>query len=1305
MSRLNLGNLYFNISANSSSFDDTLNRTERRAGLWAASIASALAIVSIKAVQAFVSMDDALTRSLARFENIDKDITGNLVKGIKEVTKSLDSLVTPILNAPIIIPPNIPNIPGPNVSPPNMPNIPNIPGPNIGDPNVPNMSNLQLPIPKISVKTISKDLLKQFTNIGRDAISIGSSVGSDLASAGNAIGKGLGSLIPAFLSDKIVSEVGSITTTLKNELPKIGKVATGIVADMTDQMNSLGDVDILAEYKKRMARQARMLSIKSLSTPIELSQAFTPAFKGKMGFDEATQALPIAERFAVVNTMDVTKAMEALVQMQLSLQMTSNTTAGSMAQLARISTVVSKGVAFSTVSVEELSKALEMKGATAAVRMGMSLEEVTSSMIALSEAGIKGQQAGQVFETFARQVDLAASRNTNIWNSLGLQPFDPVTHKLMNIIDLVQILKSRFDSLGDNDEGMLKMTTTLGMNQKTLGNFFQAMSLQGGFGKYTKSLQGGNTATFDTRMYDKILGSFSSQWQKFKNTIAVVGIEIGEILAPVLMRVVQSIKSFMNAWIDLDEPIKQVIVTIAGVFGGLVLAGFGFRLLTEIIYYIGYSFRALLIPIYLVGSAFSVLGNVISLVFSGIYSSILVFTKIIQGIFSIVYPVIIGLIAAFKYMAIGIGIAISGTFSFIYNFVKVIVNSFAYIPAIIVGAFKSIFYGIDLIFAGIRSIIMMGFGLILIVVGSFIYAIASIPIVFNTIISSINSVLHFLNTTSFAIEAIIVGVFSGIVASVKILASVIGNTLVSIYKVMLSLGTSIASSIGSVLTSAVAGAITFIIGLTSAILTLGVTIAILLPAIAAIAAIGATIGIGIGQGFVLLGAGLMSVWEGIKSGWENTSKAITGGMKQIGEVGSNMWDRAKEGTKSFFEGTKNFIRNTIDFLYNFQENIGVIMDWIGLHWESIIQDMGAAVISLLGNIRNNLLEFSSTILEVGGNSFKLFANLIYTYMGPVFGWFRDNWKNILDDMGTLFKSFLSAIFQNFKIILPAMGKALWEASVGETAMAKNDRLWANSIDIANVRNPPENDDKVIGNKAARESALNNARAIYGPTYTKLQEEEKNYMKNLLGQMKGPFDDLNIKDLKTNPGKFPKEIKESNAAAIALLSVAGTSITNSFGMMYSKFKSRLEGFKPVTPSFPVDQLKFDTPRYIIPEQAVAAVTMPAIGAFGGGLAPGLGGAALAMGSSKDMLTTIKDYLKKQGLFTTPEIGKEAGPMGGAVKGTGEFKEVSLRRFLLDNGAVQESKVQQVEDKKLIKAIEDFRKAGVEMTKPGPTVIGP
>lgn len=275
----------------------------------------------------------------------------------------------------------------------------------------------------------------------------------------------------------------------------------------------------------------------------------------------------------------------------------------------RVADLLTQAANAGTIGITDLGETFKYV-APIAGSMGLSIEDVTTAVTAMSMAGIKGSQAGTSLRTLLTNLvkptdDMAAAMKElgiEVANADGtMKPLDEIISTLRGSFDgLTDEQKSYYAAVLAGKTGMSGMLSLMNLTQEEYDKIAASMENAGGIAEQTSSVMldnlggdleelGGNFETLKLELYDTFEGTMrngvailydmvdgvreATKWlTEHKGVVAAVATAIGIVTtAIVAYNVVQGIKAAMDAahvttvWALVSAQIAQAATAIAAV--------------------------------------------------------------------------------------------------------------------------------------------------------------------------------------------------------------------------------------------------------------------------------------------------------------------------------------------------------------------------------------------------------------------------------------------------------------------------------------------------------------------------------------------------------------------------------------------------------------------------------------------------------------------------------------------------------------------------------------------------------------------
>lgn len=221
--------------------------------------------------------------------------------------------------------------------------------------------------------------------------------------------------------------------------------------------------------------------------------------------------------------------------------------------------------------------------AASSKQIGLNEAQVLGFATTLSSLGINAEAGGTAFSKIMTSIDKAVSTNgktLKTWAKIsGMSVSD---FKKQWEIDAAGALEAMIKGLGKfKDEGgnVNLLLSELGLNEVRVADTMKRLANAGEL--TTKMLNLSNKAwkenTALTKESDKRYQTTAAKLQQLKNSFVELGVRLGDILLPIVQKVVDGLKGFTNWLSSLDKGTQKVVLGVIA-FGaaiGPVLIGLG----------------------------------------------------------------------------------------------------------------------------------------------------------------------------------------------------------------------------------------------------------------------------------------------------------------------------------------------------------------------------------------------------------------------------------------------------------------------------------------------------------------------------------------------------------------------------------------------------------------------------------------------------------------------------------------------------------------------------------------------------------
>lgn len=367
-------------------------------------------------------------------------------------------------------------------------------------------------------------------------------------------------------TNSTMSTVGQVATSTGKTLTKavtvpiigIGVAAAKVGGDFEAQMSRVKAISgATGSSFEELRQQAIDLGAKTAFSAKESAAGMENLASAGFNAKEIMEAMPGLLDLAAVSGGDVALASENAATALRGFNLDAS-------QSGHVANVFAKAAADTNAEVGDMGEAMKYI-APVANSMGLSIEEVSAAIGIMSDAGIKGSQAGTslrgALSRLAKPTDAMQAK----MDALGLSFYDS-EGKMKPLKDQIGMLKDAFKDL------------TPEQKQNTLVTLYGQESLSGmlalidkgpdKLGKLTESLINSDGAA--DKMARTMQDNMKSSLEQMMGALESAAIVVQKILAPAVKQVADAVSGLVDKFVSAPEPVQKMIVTI-----GLIVAAIG----------------------------------------------------------------------------------------------------------------------------------------------------------------------------------------------------------------------------------------------------------------------------------------------------------------------------------------------------------------------------------------------------------------------------------------------------------------------------------------------------------------------------------------------------------------------------------------------------------------------------------------------------------------------------------------------------------------------------------------------------------
>ncbi len=384
-----------------------------------------------------------------------------------------------------------------------------------------------------------KDAAKQVQNFQSNTSSTMSSVGKTMQLAG-------------------VGMTAAVTTPIIG----MGVAAAKIGGDFESQMSRVKAISgATGSSFDDLRQQAIDLGAKTAFSAKESAAGMENLASAGFNANEIMVAMPGLLDLAAVSGGDVALASENAATALRGFNLDAS-------QSGHVANVFARAAADTNAEVGDMGYAMKYI-APVASSMGLSLEETAAAIGIMSDAGIKGSQAGTTLRGALSRLAKPTKPMIGVMNKLGLSFYDS-SGKMKPLKDQIGMLQNAFKGLTPEQKQNALVTL---YGQESLSGMMALIDKgPNKLGSLTKSLKNSDGAA--DKMARTMQDNMNSSLEQMMGSLESAAIVIQKVIAPYIRKFADAVAGLVQKFVSAPEPVQKLVVVL-----GLIAAAIGPALL------------------------------------------------------------------------------------------------------------------------------------------------------------------------------------------------------------------------------------------------------------------------------------------------------------------------------------------------------------------------------------------------------------------------------------------------------------------------------------------------------------------------------------------------------------------------------------------------------------------------------------------------------------------------------------------------------------------------------------------------------
>ena len=351
---------------------------------------------------------------------------------------------------------------------------------------------------------------------------------------------------------KTLDNLGNtFTTRLTLPVLAIGTAAVSTGNDFEAQMSRVQAIaGATADELEQLTNQAIDLGASTSFSASEVAAGMEYLASAGFTTQEIMDAMPGLLDLAASSGADLARSSEIAASAIRGFGLEANSS-------AHIADVFAEASAKTNAQVEDMGEAMKYI-APVANTMGLSIEEVAAAIGIMSDAGIKGEQAGTTLRGALTRLTKPTDKMVAVMDELGISFYDN-EGKMKSLTEMISMLQDATSGLTEEQQ-QYALTTLFGT--ESLSGMVALISRgSDDLADMTKEFENADGAAKD--MADTMLDNTKGSIEELKGSLESAGIAIQKSLSPFIRDLAEKIQDLVDDFNDLTDEEKENVIKTA----------------------------------------------------------------------------------------------------------------------------------------------------------------------------------------------------------------------------------------------------------------------------------------------------------------------------------------------------------------------------------------------------------------------------------------------------------------------------------------------------------------------------------------------------------------------------------------------------------------------------------------------------------------------------------------------------------------------------------------------------------------------
>lgn len=357
------------------------------------------------------------------------------------------------------------------------------------------------------------------------------------------------------IGEKLADVGGKLTVGLTLPLAAVAGASVKAAADFESMGYTFQAVSgATAEQMERMSQLAKELG-NDITLPgtsaTDAAAAMTELVKAGLSIDDTFKAAKATLQLSAAAQIGNAEAATIVGQALNSFGL-----AGDKAIM--VADLLANSANASAGEITDMAYALQAGGSVAAMA-GQSINDFTTAIALMANAGIVGSDAGTSLKSMLMSLMSPTDKAAKLMQELGIQIYD-ANGKMLPLPQLIEQFSSKLGGM-TQEQRNAALATIFGSDAIRAANIV----LMAGTDNWNKMSEAVNKSGGAQDVAASKMQGFNGALESFKSTVETLAITIGEKLLPIITPLVQKITDWINKFSELSPQTQQIIMILAGV--------------------------------------------------------------------------------------------------------------------------------------------------------------------------------------------------------------------------------------------------------------------------------------------------------------------------------------------------------------------------------------------------------------------------------------------------------------------------------------------------------------------------------------------------------------------------------------------------------------------------------------------------------------------------------------------------------------------------------------------------------------------